>query len=74
MQVVLEVPGEKELRAVTEKLTEAGVQVRQCTQFFSWSHFGHIESTRGKYPPAGDWLWKIWSCNLLWRLGFSVTS
>ena len=28
MQVVLEVPGEKELRAVTEKLTEAGVQVR----------------------------------------------
>ena len=27
MQVVLEVPGEKELRAVTEKLTEAGVQV-----------------------------------------------
>ena len=30
-QVVLEVPGEKELRAVTEKLTEAGVQVRECS-------------------------------------------
>ena len=26
-QVVLEVPGEKELRAVTEKLAEAGIQV-----------------------------------------------
>ena len=26
-QVVLEVPGEKELRAATEKLAEAGIQV-----------------------------------------------
>ena len=37
-QVVLEVPGEKELRAVTEKLTEAGVQVMlgngsSCSKF-----------------------------------------
>ena len=32
MQVVLEVPGEKELRAVTEKLTAAGVQGRERVQ------------------------------------------
>ena len=32
IQVVLEVPGEKELRAVAEKLSEAGIQVSQ--QFF----------------------------------------
>ena len=31
IQVVLEVPGEKELRAVAEKLSEAGIQVFSAT-------------------------------------------
>ena len=31
IQVVLEVPGEKELRAVAEKLSEAGIQVFSTT-------------------------------------------
>ena len=41
-QVVLEVPGEKELRAVTEKLTEAGVQVkvREWLKLFKVFPFG----------------------------------
>ena len=44
-QVVLEVPGEKELRAVTEKLTEAGVQVREGFQVLKRFPFWKISNT-----------------------------
>ena len=53
-QVVLEVPGEKELRAVTEKLTEAGVQVkvREWLKLFKVFPFGKLVTLVSPDLPA----------------------
>ena len=55
IQVVLEVPGEKELRAVAEKLSEAGIQVFQ--QLFEAMAIWLIHAVPSSYVIPQHNLW-----------------